>query len=91
MHLSDSMHWFYSLYLSVSQLCTFVGCFVPSDQVISVFVSTFTVFTTCLVAAAAWAYVVFTELNMSICFLANGFVVCHLAFARVDVVFMMRF
>ena len=51
--------------------CTLFGCFVPSGQVISVCVSTFTVFTTGLIAAAAWVYVVFTELNMSICFLAS--------------------
>ena len=45
---------------------TLFGCFVPSGQVISVCVSTFTVFTTGLVVAT-----VFTELNMSICFLAS--------------------
>ena len=71
MHLSDSMHWFYSLYLLCFSTVHFFGCFVPSGQVISVCVSTFTVFTTGLFAAAAWAYVVFTELNMSICFLAS--------------------
>ena len=51
--------------------CTLLGGFKPSGQAISVCISTVAVFTPGLVAAAAWAYVVFTELNMSICFLAS--------------------
>ena len=36
----------------------FLGCLAPYGHVVSVYVSTFAVFTTGLVAAATWAYVV---------------------------------
>ena len=74
MHLYNSIGFIGTGFIHFSCLffnCTLFGCFVPSGQVISVCVSTFTVFTTGLVDTATWAQVVFTELNISICLLGS--------------------